>query len=196
MEQMQSLLLNTEPFTARFGSEYWDRMTPSWCIPTLAQIHTSTVGAVSDFVKLLHDPGFAVPMGIGTAAFVALLSYVAFTRKGRKGKKMGKRSRHLETLIADIIVDAVEDLRYRDKITKKEKFRLYRRLAKALDIPDLAPYHPAKVKHDVKHRLGNGVYKTKPNIPGEQPLTMEEISDKRVKPRQRRVSGILAVKSA
>lgn len=176
----RDILFQTAPFGERFGE---------W-------VKSDQVLAWKD---ALNDPAVFVPLGAVCACVIAIIGLFVWERGGKgKTKVMGKLqiSRKRGIHIGDRITDIVEDLRYRDLITKQEKLMIYRFFSDAAGLKDLVPQHQKEVKNRVRKRLGNGEYKTKAAIPGGQPLTMEEISESRPKPQKRlkaRHSGLLAI---
>lgn len=92
--------------------------------------------------------------------------------KRAKGPKMSKGQKRmvleLHRRVADQIVEVLEDARYKGKVPSSQIDRIYKNLAKSLNLFDLVPRHipdrtprPADLKEAIKARLGNGVYKDK-----------------------------------
>ena len=175
------IVFNAVPFTERFGQ---------W-------LQTEKVSA---WGTALHDPSVYLPLAVTVGCIAAIVGLFVWERKD-KGIKMGKLqiSNKRKIRIEDRITDIIEDLRYKDLISKDEKLMLYRFFADATNCRGLVKQHPKEVKNKVQRRLGNGVYRTKPAIPGDPPFTMEEISEKKVKPvvkPRAKHSGILALKAS
>jgi hypothetical protein len=76
-------------------------------------------------------------------------------------------SRQVQLLVSDAITDAIEDLVFKNHLSRKNARSIYRELAKAMQLKDLMERpRPGALKHAIKTRLGRHV---KANLPKEEP---------------------------
>lgn len=160
-------------------------------IPLWDQFKTQ-LHQVGGIKGMIVDPNFYVPF-VTISCFGLLFAFIWYASRGTY--KMPKhRQKQIDLMFSDEITNAIEKLRYDDRITRSEKKRLYRRLSQFLSLPDLVPPpHPEKVKAGIKKRRANG--STKPvNIPGDPPPPIAPKAKPVVK--RNRMSAMLAASKA
>jgi hypothetical protein len=98
------------------------------------------------------------------------------TRKGNGAMKK-------QSAMSDIFLEAVDLAYIKGQITRTERRRLYKQLAEFFKATDLLnkKQNTARLKGLISHRLGNGVYKQNPKIPGDPPFSIDKIIEKQVK---------------
>lgn len=107
--------------------------------------------------------------------------------------KHWRKREDLQKTICDILVDTVEDARYKGLLTRKQKLDLYKKFAFAFELPDLLPV-PKNKKKAAQERLHRNRIVT-PKIPGEPPPQVNGKGRKLVN-RRSTLSTILAANKA
>ncbi|MGH7239431.1 MAG: hypothetical protein ACREHG_05105 [Candidatus Saccharimonadales bacterium] len=168
---MSTALLQNLPQYLTDPPTFVDRLHASSMPPVILQNTPPIEQYASNAWAFLHTPmGFGASASVGVAGILFIAGYYWRRRQAMAGvadMRHWKRQQIVKKFLSDAFTDAVEDIRYKDKITRAEKFQLYREFAKALDCADLVVERSSiRKKAEIRHRLNNGVYKHKPDIPG------------------------------
>lgn len=177
MNNTPQYLYDASSFDNRFAGNMWDQLNAiSHSIPRAIPEPAKNVwDQILPYVQWFEtETGMIVTGAIVTVGILSFfgLRYLQSKTKTRGGE-MGhwQRQQDLKRIISDILCDTVEDARYKDLISRAEKYTLYKQMAKFFELPDLIiQRHPSRKKAEIRQRIGNGVYKTKPDIPGDAPL--------------------------
>ena len=176
MNNTPQYLYDASTFDKRFAGNMWDQLNAiSHSIPDVVpEPAKSAWDQVIPYVDWLKTETGLIATGAFVAVWVAVFFGLRYLRakSTSRGGEMGhwQRQQDLKKIISDILCDTVEDARYKDLITRAEKFTLYKQMAKFFELPDLiVQRHPSRKKAEIRQRIGNGVYKTKPDIPGDAP---------------------------
>lgn len=177
MNNTPQYLYDASKFDDRFAGNMWDQLNAiSHSIPVIIQEPAKTVwDQMIPYVRWFEtETGVVVAGAIVaslTVSFLVLQYLRAKKPMGNGDMRHWQRQQELQKILSDLLCDVVEEARYKDMITKAEKQQLYQKMGKFFEMPDLMiTRHPSRKKAEIRQRIGNGVYRTKPKIPGEAPV--------------------------
>jgi len=124
------------------------------------------VAELYDYIPWTFLPEItAVTLIVGAGIFLILALYgfiqgslYKYRRNRRKRMSTTEREKLVKEKISDAVTEALEDLEYKQILTRGEVINWYKKFGNILSLPDLLPKGFNKtLKEQIKERLGNGV---------------------------------------